>query len=325
MKSIGILFLFISFQAWSQVKLEYQFGNPRVIHYQVKVIDLKESNASSVFDRDFTLITNDHDFVKLRINEDYELSIFDNAKIDFVLIKEDPSSKKKAHVYRMNLLQGQIFFKRIRNSQTEHVVPEDLRLETDFFQWDLVDKRRSNIEMMISFTPGIPKIRFCNGRDQYNLRLFDHEKEIDLKPGKQVTFTGQLEAGRVSYDILLQNKKVPKGKWSNVENCDFKELEEKEAEFKLLQEKRRREFQEYQLQTQQIKKENDLKYLCHNPYGQFNDCYWRSENQICVRYRCNAEGKWASRTELMRADNHFCESEILSVAGQKERVRSCGY
>lgn len=318
-------FFLLVFEAGAQVKMEYRFGNPKVVHYQVKVIDLTESNTGQLFDRDFSLVTSDHDFVKLKINDDYELNIFDNVKIDFVLIKDDPSSKKKPHVYRMNLRQGQVFFKRIKNFQTQHVVPEDLRFETDFFQWDLVDKRKTNIEMMISFTPGVPNIRFCNGVDTYSVQLFDHEKVVDLKPNRQATFTGQLEAGRVSYDILLQSKKVPKGKWSPIESCDFKELEEKESEFRLLQEKRRKEFQDYQLQAQQIKKENDSKYLCHVPYGQFNDCYWRFEDKICVRYRCNAEGKWASRAELLRAENHYCESEIISVAGQKERVRSCGY
>ncbi len=320
-----VISYFFALNVWSQAKMEYRFGQPKVVHFQVKTLDVTEAKADELFDRDFTLITGDHDFIKFKINDDYELSVFDNSKLDFVLIKDDPSSRKRAYVYRIQLHKGQVFFKRINSTQTQHVVPEDVYFETDFFRWELVDKRRSNIEMMVSYTPSIPKVRFCNGASDYMVKLFDHEKEIELKKGRQVSFTGQIEAGQVAFDVLLQSKKVPKGRWSVVDDCDFKELEEKETEFRLLQEKRRREFQEFQLQAQEQKRLNDAKYLCHKPYGQFNDCYWRFEDKICVRYRCNAEGKWASRTELLRAENHFCESEMISVAGQSERVRSCGY
>ena len=63
--------------------------------------------------------------------------------------------------------------------------------------------------------------------------------------------------------------------------------------------------------------ENDAKFLCHQPYGQFNDCYWQSENQICTRYRCNADGVWGSKTELTSNQNHFCEG--------KNPVSKCNY
>lgn len=298
----------------AQVKMEYAFGFPTIRLINEKPQVLNAQNAKHIFVKDFKITTKGSEFIKLNINGDYEINVFDNSDLDFMLIRDEMSTKKETErelqAYKITMNSGQILIKRLDQGARELTVPKDLRLESDFFQWDLIDKKRSSLELMISLNPSIPQVRFCNARPEYTVKLYDHEKEVSLKTFEEVTFVGVLEKERVAYDLLLQGKKIPKGNWDKPKACSFAELNEKETAFRLQQEQRRREANAAAEAKKQLKKENDAKFLCHEPYGQFNDCWWKYESKACVRYRCNADGKWMSRTELNRTQNHFCDSKI---------------
>lgn len=321
-----LAFIFLSalgFTAISQaqVKLEYAFGFPSIRLINEKSQTLTAKNAKSLFVKDFKLTTKGSEFIKLNINNDYELNIFDNSDLDFMLIRDEMSTKKQTErelqAYKITMNSGQVLIKRLDQGAKEITVPKDLRLESDFFQWDLIDKKRSSLELMISLNPAIPQVRFCNARPEYVIKLYDHEKEAKLKAFEEITFVGALENERIAYDLLLRSKKIPKGNWDKVKVCSFSELNEKETAFRLQQEQRRREETASNDARRKLKKENDDRFLCHEPYGQFNDCLWKNESQICVRYRCNADGKWTSRTEMTRIQFHLCES--------KQPVAQCNY
>lgn len=323
MRLIFSFLLIISFFQISsaQVKLEYAFGFPTIRLINEKPQTLTPQIAKHIFVKDFKVTTKGSEFIKLNINGDYEINIFDNSDLDFMLIRDEMSTKKETErelqAYKITMNSGQILIKRLDQGANELSVPKDLRIESDFFQWDLIDKKRSSLELMISLNPSIPQVRFCNARPEYTIKLYDHEKEVKLKTFEEVTFVGALEKERVAYDLLLQGKKIPKGNWDKPKTCSLAELNEKETAFRLQQEQRRRDANASLDARKKLKQENDAKFLCHEPYGQFNDCWWKTESHICVRYRCNADGKWASRTELTRTQFHFCSS--------KESVNKCNY
>lgn len=305
----------------AQVKLAYAFGFPTVRLINEKPQTLTTKNAKGLFTKDFKLTTKGSEFVKLTINNDYELNIFDNSDLDFMLIRDEMSTKteteRELQAYKITMNFGQVLIKRLDQGAKEITVPKDLRFESDFFQWDLIDKKRSSLELMISLNPSIPQVRFCSARPEYTIKLYDHEKEVTLKSFEEITFVGVLEKERVAYDLLLRGKKIPKGSWDKPKACSFSELIEKESAFKLQQEQRRREELALSDVRRKQKLENDARFLCHEPYGQFDDCWWKYESQICVRYRCNADGKWASRTELTRNQFNMCDS--------KKPVTKCNY
>lgn len=304
----------------AQVKWEYSFGAPIVKLANEKPQALTAKNAKDLFAKDFDLTTRGSEFVKIIINGDYELNIFDNTQMEFVLIRDEMSGKKESQrelqVYKMRLVYGQILIKRL-DTDRDYSVPKDMRLESDFFQWDLVDKKTSSIELMISLNPSIPQVRFCNARPEYNIKLFDHEKEAHLKASEEIAFVGVLEKQHVAYDLLLQGKRIPKGSWGQAKACSFSELADKEKAFRNLQNNRKQAEQKRISDNKKKKVENDAKFLCHQPYGQFNDCLWQKENQTCTRYRCNADGVWGAKTELTTKQNYFCES--------KNPVSKCNY
>ena len=311
--------------AQAQVKLEYAFGFPNIRLINEKQQTLTPQLAKKIFVKDFKITTKGSEFVKLNINRDYEINIFDDSDLDFMLIRDEMSTKKETErelqVYKITMNSGQILIKRLDQGAQQLTVPKDLRIESDFFQWDLFDKKRSSLELMISLNPSIPQVRFCNARPEYTIKLYDHEKEVKLKSFEEVTFVGVLEKERVAYDLLLQGKKIPKGNWDKSKICSFAELNEKETAFRLQQEQRRRDANISADARKKLKQENDARFLCHEPYGQFNDCWWKNESQICVRYRCNADGKWASRTELTRKQMHFCTDKEAA----KQPVNKCNY
>jgi hypothetical protein len=310
-KQISIFAFILSFftLAQAQVKMEYYLGAPVVRRANEKPKPITVKNAGQLFAKDFSLTTKASEFVKIIINEDYELNIFDSSQMEFVLIRDEMSGKKESeqdlHVYKMRLAYGQIMIKRL-DLNREHIVPKDIRFESDFFQWDLVDKKRSSLELMVSLNPSLPNVRFCNARSDYTIKLFDHEKEVALKSFEGIAFTGVLEKQRVAYDLLLQGKRIPKGSWEKTKSCSFSELTEKETAFRDLQNQRKQSALEKINRLKKKKADNDAQYLCHQPYGQFNDCHWKNENEVCTRYRCNADGQWGARTELTARQNHFC-------------------
>ena len=64
------------------------------------------------------------------------------------------------------------------------------------------------------------------------------------------------------------------------------------------------------------KKRNDARFLCHEPYGQLDQCHFIMNQNKCLRTRCNAEGKWTDQTEIGSVKN------LCSVTGD---VKGCGY
>ena len=324
MMRLAFLFLLVSCATQilqAQVKMEYTFGFPTIRLINEKPQTLTSKNAKSIFTKDFKLTTKESEYIKLIINNDYELNIFDNTDLDFMLIRDEMSTKKETErelqAYKINMNFGQVLIKRLDQGAKSITVPKDLRIESDFFQWDLIDKKRSSLELMISLNPSVPQVRFCNARPEYTVKLYDHEKEAKLKAFEEITFVGVLEKERVAYDLLLQGKKIPKGSWDKAKACSFSELTEKETAFRLQQEQRRREESASADNRRKLKMENDARFLCHKPYGQFNDCWWKTESQICVRYRCNADGKWSARTEMTRNQFEMCDS--------KQPVSKCNY
>ncbi len=135
------------------------------------------------------------------------------------------------------------------------------------------------------------------------------EESATVKAGQHVTFQGVLEGGEIAYDILLQGRKIPRGRLTPVTDIDMKELA-KVSEASQLRQKQRA----LQLKRAEEAKRTSLKQgaICSRPTGRLNECAWVCLNNpkkekkaclvgsgaSCVRYRCNANGEWAEETPL---------------------------
>lgn len=129
-----------------------------------------------------------------------------------------------------------------------------------------------------------------------------------VKDGQKVSFEGVLEGNEVAYDVLLQGKKIPRGKLSQVSNLssDEQKVFSEDSEKKIVQQemtRRKIEAKKHQAKPGQI---------CEAPFAKLNECVWRclqnpkKEKQICrivqgakcMRSRCNANGQWVDETQL---------------------------
>lgn len=136
------------------------------------------------------------------------------------------------------------------------------------------------------------------------------EVSVLVKKGQKIGFQGVLEGGDISYDVLLQGKKIPKGRLteiSPIEEQEFAviaaeekkrltEIFEKEAQEKAAHAKAKREGQICGAPTAKF---NECSWIClNNPKKEKKNCLVSQPAVSCVRRRCNANGEWAEETAI---------------------------
>lgn len=147
-----------------------------------------------------------------------------------------------------------------------------------------------------------------------NLELtsLNSDEKANLKTGESVTFRGVLEENEISYDLLLEGRKIPKGKWLSVEKIsqDYQQKYSLEAEKKRFDKERR---QQHRAQSQKLKRQAGE--LCVNPPGNLGECVWKKQKNECIRTRCAADGKWKDPQVM---GNSFCDRASGGIAEPKE-------
>lgn len=136
------------------------------------------------------------------------------------------------------------------------------------------------------------------------------EESAQVQAGQQVGFQGVLEGKEIAYDVLLQGKKIPRGKLTPVIPLEKKEASQFADEEKAHQKKEKARAAAEQKRLESIRKEGRI---CVDPPAKFNECAWicvgnpknekkhcltQKEGVSCVRRRCNANGDWADETVL---------------------------
>jgi hypothetical protein len=248
--------------------------------------------------------TSEHQFIKVQLGSFYELSILDQTDVfvDLKTIEGLPNS------YIIHLNQGQIYLKNISKLQKPALdQTAELNLKTVFFDWKISSDQ--SLDLMIDLKAQDPLIRFCQRDGEFQVSLFDHEKKISLKTLEGVEFQGVRESHQVAYDILLKGRKIPKGKWLEVQKCSFDQILQKESDFVKMEQLEREVQQKKDFKMKQNKQKADSKYLCHVPYGQLNECAWVLKAGRCQKTRCNAEGKWTGSEMISISEAPECKSQ----------------
>ena len=290
--------ILITLQAWSnQIKVLQVVSQPEVTvaeNRKLKIIKNSVLKDLSHFK------TGANQFVKIQLGSFYELSILDQTEV-FV---EQKISTGQLISYEVKFIEGQIYLQKLSKiKKNELDQTAELKLHSAFFDWKLSNEL--NMDLMIELQKNEPRIRFCNRVGEFQVSLFDHEKKIVLKSLESVEFKGVNEVGVVAFDILLNGRKIPKGHWQEPQKCSFEEIMKKESEFTKLEQIETQKQQQKVRKNRIDKQKADDRFLCHNPYGQLNECSFVLRSGRCQKARCNAEGKWTS-------------SELISIAEAPE-------
>lgn len=241
------------------------------------------------------------------------------SKIKIVGVKKGPKPNTKIHVIDITSLDktgvdaSVAQLTSFDDTEADHFEP--LKIESDFFS--MMTQKDQKLSLLIDINLKDAKLNVCNFSSDFKLELFDHEIDQTLKANEGVKFNGTLDkSGQIAYDLLLEKRKIPKGKWGTKEVCladQVKKIQDQVVAFHL---KTTQDLEKARLAKIAEKKRNDLLYLCHEPYGKLDQCHFILRQNKCIRERCNAEGKWTDQTEIGVVKN------LCSVKGE---VKGCGY
>lgn len=260
-----------------------------------------EENKSGVLKKDqalknaFLISTGAADQIQIRFAGGEVITILPNTKIDVPQVSPDTGEASE-----LSITEGKI---RIQSGASSN---SKLRIKSLFF--NLKIPAATDLFLTVDLTTAWAKIDIIQG--EMMAAFLDFEKTQVLKMGESVTFKGEREGSSIKYDYLLNSRKAPHGSLQPVQPFDT-------AEF-VLQEKANEKAAKEALQKRKAAEAVGLRkkqafensFLCHKPYGQRDQCYWKKKNQECYRYRCNVSGQWGDETE--RPLSPHCDSEIAA-------------
>lgn len=282
-------------------------GRPliHIVDGDVKVEPVKGKSI----EQSFTVKTATKEQIKIEMGKDFYLIIFpeSSAKIEGYYV-----TKKDFKVKTLIFNSGRFYVKNGSNLE------EDLTViyQSDFFIWKNTEKNNQR-EFFIELNPAIAQVRFCAGEKGIAASLFDHETIKNLKFQEGATFQGVLKNGELEFDLLLQNRKIPKGEWKESFTCDFKQILKQMNDLESAESARIKKSEQTRKAEEKKRKIEYDKSLCHEPNGQFNECLWKRENKACIRYRCDGQGHWQDRQQLPKNQSYHCEI--------KPKVSKCDY
>ena len=290
-------------------------GAPRVqLKNEENKIKIKNSLSLK---SDTNIQTDPNEYIVLKINDRYQVTVLP----DSIFTADGKVDQNEFTVRSIAILKGQIYIQDVPNmslsssDKTEVDLFEPLKIESDFFSF--LTEKNQKLSLLIDLNLKNASLKVCNFSSDFKLKLFDHEIDQNLKPNEGVRFQGVLDkSGHVIYDILLEKRKVPQGKWAAKEICSqdqIKKIEDQVIQFRL---KSMKDLEKSRLQKIAEKKRNDVLFLCHKPDSQLDQCHFILRQNKCIRERCNAEGKWADQTEI---------SSIKNRCSIKGEVKDCGY
>ncbi len=303
MKSIfALIFLFGGsiFQAQaSQNKF-----NIKVLSSNGTISDLSHSEnivawnrKSKVADR-LTLSLKEGAETKIQLNPKVVLTAYENTEFEIPLITWETRIFKE-----IKLTKGSVRLEIVE-------VPFEIEVITPFFK---VNPPIGNWVFNIDPERALADILALKG--SLEVASLNSDDKVKLKTGEKATFRGLLEEGEISYDLLLEGRKIPKGKWTAVESIDANDNQK----YSIESEKKRLEREQ-----KQKSKANDVELrkqagdLCLKPKAMLGECIWRKEKTDCVRTRCAADGKWK---DPQRVSPVFCDKK----AGWTNNPKKCDY
>jgi hypothetical protein len=315
MKKIFLTLFFWGVSAWAanSYQITNAISEPVALVAGSQKINLTKK---TILDQDFKIQTTDQQFVRVVLNKNYELSVFNNSEIEVRSVYTNADGPSTSVILR----HGQVAFQNKQiNEQDQSKTMNQILFSSDFFDWNFDQK--SIFDFWIKLDNEKPNIEFCNRQKSLSVVLFDHETKANLNSFEGIVFNGEYDGlsgnKKIAFDFLLNGRKIPKGRWQNKTKCSFDKIIQKQKEIEIADHAAKKKADLIVQKKKDIKKNNDSKFLCHKPYGQLHDCAWISINSQCFRTRCNASGEWADSQLIVNDKVVKCSKEYL--------VRPCDY
>ncbi|MFN8791867.1 MAG: hypothetical protein ACK5Y2_10480 [Bdellovibrionales bacterium] len=233
-------------------------------------------------------------FVKVKLDEKRTLTAYGPAEFEIPIIswedRDFPEIQLKSGVLRFEV--------------ESH--PFNFALKSPLFEVNLPIG-----ETVLMYDPERALAEAMVIQGQMEFRALNAEESAVLTSGQKVSFRGLLEEGEIAYDLLLQGRKIPKGRLQPIEKLNQQDL----LRYSSFSEKEsRKEKERKRLAAEKKALEKRGPNLCQKPNGTLNECLWKKEGNSCWRSRCVADGLWKDRQKV---ESWECES--------KSKLGPCNY
>ena len=310
---IGLLFCLIWSLAGRAAEVSFKFVEPVVLEatgpVEVKISQGKSTKATRklLLRERATIETGESGWALIALTKTEKLVIGPQSRVMIPVIAWENGA-----IERLELEKGKMRLMNLSGIPRVVVTP----LSRDSY---------SEVDMAFEFDSAKKSLQasVIEGRTQF--RGQENEDFFPLEGGEKATFQATLEKGEITSDVLLQGRRVIRGKMSEKEKLTDAEKDYWVKAFEKIETKRQARV------AQEAKESVVVGGICTKPSARLNDCSWICEHNPkkeksrcrvdlpgvkCVRLRCDANGEWADRREL---------PALQSPCQVKSLVKSCDY
>lgn len=253
------------------------------------------------------IVTGVDELIELQVREKFKFIVFPQSEVLIEGFQDE--NTKEFEVKTIEMLSGRFY---VQNFSIKPIT-----FESVFFKWEHSDLQKYE-EFFVDLDKVQALLKICAGETGLKVNLFDLEETKSLTREKGAQYQGVVEKNEVAFDYLLKGRKIPKGQWKEDFTCDFKNILSQVNDIQKNRETKNKSVLQNKKNLELKKQKEYSLSLCHEPNGQFNDCYWRAEYNKCYRYRCNAEGKWTDQFLVSPKDvKTYCSNKVI--------VKKCNY
>jgi hypothetical protein len=196
---------------------------------------------------------------------------------------------------------------------------EQLILESGKFRYQGNDQKNRTLETLVFreslkpgdyvfwFNPATPETEVLVLEGELSFRGLENGKSHKLTSKQKSSFIGQMENGEIVYDELLRGRKIARGTLNPVQVALDSELKV----YRDMSEVKKAKDAQNKKVVKRLPEQ-----ICDKPFAKLDQCVWRKVAGKCFRERCNANGKWAERMEMIGR---------LAKCTQNVKVESCSY
>jgi hypothetical protein len=279
------------------------FGKAKVTESSGKVVPA----AKGLKLREKALIETEADgWVLVALTKAAKLVVAPSSRVSIPVISWDDGA-----IERIELQKGQMRLINLASAAQVVVTP----LSRDPY---------SEADLVFDYDPAKPRLKLSVLEGKALFRGQENEEFLSVNAGEEATFQGVLENGELAYDVLLQGRRVVRGTMRPKSQMDPGLREHWSKAFDKLEKTRQRILREG------VEKKRKGA-ICAKPQGKLNECAWICEGNPkkekskcrleqpgvkCVRFRCDANGRWSDRTEIPAGK---------SPCGAQPLVQVCDY
>ncbi|MFN7728703.1 MAG: hypothetical protein ACK5P7_06080 [Bdellovibrio sp.] len=242
--------------------------------------------------------------VLIALTKNERLFVGPDSRVSLPVISWD-----NGDVERVEMERGQMRLQNLTSQPRLVVTP----LTRDpYFESDLV--------FNLDAEAGRLNLQVLEGRTTF--RGLENEEALSLTTGEEATFQSVIENGEIVFDVLLQGRRVARGKMSEKKKSP---TDPKQVWWSVFD---RIAKQDQAAAVQKAKEKVRDGAICKSPQGKLNECAWVCENnpkaekkkcrlelsQVrCVRMKCDADGQWADRLEIVASQAPCLAQPLVAV------------